>query len=167
MFFTGDKPDNVYIYPEAGKQMNRIKASIVQGYGVASGKNGDPRFPGGTIRMQMPFFKTGGIDLQGFFPGTLNADISPHSYEIIKPLKIFRELKWSSELSAENFFFFNLRLFFGRQNFDGYIYMPDPDTKEEHFQRESILEMILPEITGISYGNTVLLEVPETQMKLF
>lgn len=41
----------------------RFKATIIQGHRVASGLNGNPAFPGGTLRMQAPFFKARGLDL--------------------------------------------------------------------------------------------------------
>jgi len=46
----------------------RFSARIIQGHRVASGLNGNPDFPGGTLRMQMPLFKALGIDLSPYFP---------------------------------------------------------------------------------------------------
>ena len=33
-----------------------VKGKVQRGYGVASGKSGDPRFPKGTLELQKPFF---------------------------------------------------------------------------------------------------------------
>ena len=60
-----------------------IPATIVQGHRVASGLNGNPRFPGGTLRMQLPFFAELGLDLSAFYPGTLNVSIAPLSYRVV------------------------------------------------------------------------------------
>ena len=34
-----------------------ITARLLPGHRVASGQNGNPRFPGGTMRMQLPHFR--------------------------------------------------------------------------------------------------------------
>jgi hypothetical protein len=44
--------------------------------------------------------------------------------------------------------------------------MPDPATKAEHFQNPTILELILPKIDGLNYGDTVIIEVDEKQIQL-
>ena len=52
--------------------INAANGFIKQGYGVASGKSNDIRFPEGTVSMQIPFFTRRGLDLSAFFPVTLN-----------------------------------------------------------------------------------------------
>ena len=42
-------------------------ARIVPGHRVASGQNGNPLFPGGTLKMQTPFFQALGLDLSDLF----------------------------------------------------------------------------------------------------
>ena len=44
--------------------------------------------------------------------------------------------------------------------------MPDPATKADHFQNPTILELILPWIEGLKYGDMVMIEVSDTQMEL-
>ena len=34
----------------------------------------------------------------------------------------------------------------------GMVYLPDPETKNEHFQRDSLVELLLPWVDGLSYG---------------
>ena len=70
----------------------KIKGKIIPGYGVASGKGQDPRYPKGTLRLQYPFFKERGLDLGDYFLGTLNIDISPFSYERGKPNYFFEAI---------------------------------------------------------------------------
>ena len=42
----------------------QVKGIVREGYGVASGRSENPRFPRGTIEMQKPFFREQGLDLE-------------------------------------------------------------------------------------------------------
>lgn len=142
-----------------------IPATIVQGHRVASGLNGNPRFPGGTVRMQLPFFLERGLDLSGHYPGTLNVSIAPLGYRVIRPRHTFRAMKWHPTEPAEDFSFFDVTVH--RQSappVPGYIYFPHPDTKPEHFQKPDVLELLLPWTEGLAYGMGVQLETPAEQM---
>lgn len=66
--------------------MAQIQGTVIQGYGVASGKARDSRFPDGTIAMQKPFFQKLGLDLTGFYLGTINLSISPLEYPVATPV---------------------------------------------------------------------------------
>jgi hypothetical protein len=142
-----------------------ISATIVQGHRVASGLNGNPLFPGGTMRMQLPFFKECGLDLSSFHPGTLNVSIAPLRYRVVKPKHMFRDLKWHPTEPAEDFSFFDVIVH--RDNAPpvaGYIYHPHPETKPKHFQKPDVLELLLPWTEGLKYGTRIQLEVPAGQM---
>lgn len=144
-----------------------IPATIVQGHRVASGLNGNPRFPGGTLRMQLPFFAELGLDLSAFYPGTLNVSIAPLSYRVVQPRHTFRALKWHPEDLAEDFSFFDVTVH--RDDGEpvrGWIYHPHPDTKPVHFQKPDVLELLLPWTEGLSYGTKIRLEVPVEQMMI-
>ncbi|WP_294227342.1 hypothetical protein [Prosthecobacter sp.] len=80
-----------------------IPAVIVPGHRVASGLNENPKYPGGTVRMQLPHFAALGLDLGAFYPGTLNVSIAPFSYRIGRARHTFRQLKWHPEDPAEDF----------------------------------------------------------------
>lgn len=142
-----------------------IPATIVQGHRVASGLNGNPRFPGGTLRMQLPFFRELGLDLSGYHLGTLNVSIAPLSYRLVQAKLTFRDVKWHPTEPAEDFSFFDVIV---HRNdappTSGLIYFPHPDTKPEHFQKPDVLELLLPWTEGIEYGMKVQLEVPCEQM---
>ena len=71
-----------------------VPARVVRGHQVASGLNGDPRFPGGTIRMQRPHFATLGLDLGALHPATLNVSLAPLSWQARQPAHTFRALRW-------------------------------------------------------------------------
>jgi hypothetical protein len=144
-----------------------IPATIVQGHRVASGLNGNPRFPGGTLRMQLPFFEELGLDLSTFYPGTLNVSIAPLSYRVVQARHTFRALKWHPEDPAEDFSFFDVTVHRdGAALVRGLIYHPHPDTKPVHFQKPDVLELLLPWTEGLSYGTKIRLEVPDEQMMI-
>ena len=142
-----------------------IPATVVQGHCVASGLNGNPRFPGGTMRMQLPFFRELGLDLSRYHLGTLNVSIAPMSYRVVRPRLTFRALKWHPTEPAEDFSFFDV--IFHRDDaapVSGLIYFPHPDTKPEHFQKPDVLELLLPWTDGLAYGTGIRLEVSPGQM---
>ncbi len=144
-----------------------ISATIVQGHRVASGLNGNPKFPGGTLRMQLPFFAELGLDLSAFYPGTLNVSIAPLSYRVVQPRHTFRAMKWHPEDPAEDFSFFDVTVHRdGAAPVSGWIYFPHPDTKPVHFQKPDVLELLLPWTEGLSYGTKIKLEVLADQMMI-
>lgn len=143
-----------------------IPATVVSGHQVASGMNGDPRFPGGTIRMQAPHFLARGLDLSGYHTATLNVGIDPYRYQVISSQYTFRGVQWHPTEPAEDFSFFDvLVLLPGREPVAGLIYHPHPATKPEHFQKPDVLELLLPWIEGLGYGMSLSLVVPAEQMR--
>jgi len=141
-------------------------AVLVPGHRVASGLNGNPKFPGGTIVMQIPVFKKMGLDLSGFFQGTLNASIAPLHYRMAAPRVTLRQVKWHPEDPAEDFSFVDVRLRRDGRVYEGFIYYPHPDTKPVHFQKADVLELLLPKVEGAAYGDALHLEVPVAQMAI-
>lgn len=142
-----------------------FKARVVRGHQVASGRNGNPRFPGGTLRMQNPYFKALGLDLGIYHPGTLNVSIAPCRYRVGRPRHTFRQVKWHPAEPAEDFSFFDVRLIGpDGSRVGGLIYFPHPDTKPEHFQQPDVLEILLPFAEGVDYGAELVFETPQDQM---
>ncbi len=84
-----------------------VNAMVMKGYGVASGKCPDPRFPEGSLSLQMPLFEKEGLCVSGFHPATLNLSIAPLYYTIIEAFWRCVALKWSDAMPPENFSFFN------------------------------------------------------------
>jgi len=144
----------------------KVNAVVEQGHGVASGKAKDPRYPQGTLNAQLAHFKRKGLDLSQFFPGTINLDIAPYFYKIKKPKHFLKNINWSQFIPPENFYFFDAALHINNNSYKGLIYMPDPATKAEHFQNPTIIELLLPKIDGLKYGDKVLLEVDDQQIEL-
>ncbi|WP_411030646.1 hypothetical protein [Spongiimicrobium sp. 3-5] len=144
----------------------KIQAKVIPGFGVASGKNGDQRYPKGTISQQLPHFEARGLDLTSYFKGTLNVDITPYSYKIGNPKHFFEQVNWSDHIAPENFYFFDITLFYKNEAYEGLIYMPDPKTKEEHVQMPTTLELMLPKVNGLQYGDKIFVLVNEKQLKV-
>mgnify|MGYP003654714400 CR=1 FL=1 len=147
----------------------QVKARVTRGHRVASGQSGDPRFPGGTLAMQLPHFAGLGLDLNGFYLATLNLSIAPLDFEIAKPDFRFSEVKWHETEPAEDFSFVNCRLRKEGENqdwVDGFVYYPHPETKPEHFQPPGVLEVILKRyLEDVQYGDQVFLEVSRDRIR--
>jgi hypothetical protein len=147
------------------KEKQIITVRLVEGHRVASGLNGNPRFPGGTLRMQTPHFQALGFDISHLHLGTLNVSIAPLSYQVVKPRHSFPNVKWHPTEPAEDFSFFDARVVCPDGTAAvGYIYYPHPNTKPEHFQAPDVLELLLPFVEGLRYGMPLRLEVPADQM---
>ena len=145
--------------------MQQIPAIIVQGHRVASGLNGNPRFPGGTLKMQLPLFKALGLDLSHFYLGTLNVSVAPLAYRLGAPRHQFRDVKWHPVEPPEDFSFCDVRVVLdAAEAVEGFVYYPHPETKPEHFQAPDVLELLLPWMPTFAYGNRIELQVPEAQM---
>ena len=146
----------------------RFKARITQGHRVASGLNGNSAFPGGTLRMQTPFFKALGLDLSPYYLGTLNAVIAPLRYRIVKAPWTFPLVKWHPVDPAETFSFFHVRRILDDGNaVEGLVYYPHPETKPKHFQPTDMLELIFPKMDDVAYGKEIVLEVDEGELEVF
>ena len=143
-----------------------VRGEIKLGYGVASGKDKDERYPEGTLKQQFKHFLERGLDLSNYFMGTINLDISPCSYEIKKPKYFFKNIDWSDFIPPENFFFFDVSLYYKDKSYKGLVYMPDPETKENHIQKPNILELIFPKIEGLEYGTMVDIELKKAQIDI-
>lgn len=145
----------------------QVKGFVEKGYGVASGKSGNPRFPEGTIEMQKPVFRKLGLNLDEYFMGTINVSISPQKYEIKSAKYTFKNVKWSPNDSAEDFSFFDCRILInGNRKLNGLIYYPHPETKPEHFQSPDILEIITSFIRDLRYGDELIIEVDNQQLNI-
>ena len=145
----------------------QVKGKVKQGYGVASGKSGDPRFPKGTLELQKPLFHERRLNLDGYYLGTINLSIAPYQYEIKDPKCTFRQVKWSPENPAEDFSFFDCRIVTdSNHRLNGLIYYPHPETKPEHFQSPDIVEIITFPLEDLNDGDELMIEVNSEQMTI-
>ncbi len=140
------------------RHWQRVKGTVERGHKVASGAAVDGPYPRGTIEMQTPVFQALGLDLAGYFQGTLNISIRPSTFQLIDPEFTFRRVEWTDRHPPEDFSFSRCRVLFHHSTYDGWIYYPHPETKKRNFQPPSTLEIIAPPIPGISYGDGVEVE---------
>lgn len=128
-----------------------VRGVLKEGYRVASGPSSD--YPYGALDRQRPIFKERGLDLEGYFNGTLNVDISPLIFRLIKPEFTFRNVEWTDLHPPEHFSFSHCVVIYGGVEYDGWVYFPHPETKKRNFQDPSLLEVIATPIPNIKYGD--------------
>jgi len=139
-----------------------LKGIVIIGHGVASGRAGNQS----TILLQKPWFKTQGLDLSHCFNGTINVDVAPLSIKSVKADYYFEQIKWHQQVGAENFSLIDCQLISAGKSYDCLIYFPDRATKPDHFQPDSVLEIIGPFIPTINYGDEVELVLPINSIEL-
>ncbi len=128
-----------------------VKGVLVRGYGVASGPSQD--YPYGALERQIPLFKARGLDLSGYFFGTLNIDIRPATFELVRPEFTFRDVRWTDLHPPEHFSFSRCGVTFRGRDFEGWLYYPHPETKRRNFQNPSLLEVITNLVPEIRAGD--------------
>ena len=143
----------------------RMKGIVVQGYRVASGPSKD--YPYGTLDKQRPFFASRGLDLSGYFNGTLNIDIRPFEFKLLKAEFTFHDVEWTDLHPPEHFSFSKCKVIFKETSYDGWAYYPHPETKLRHFQNPSLLEVIAMQIPDMQYGREVLVDVKENEVEIY
>ncbi len=141
-----------------------IPGVLARGYRVASGPSQD--YPYGALDRQRPLFKARGLDLDGFFNGTLNIDIRPATFSMLKPRFTFAHIEWTDLHPPETFSFSACRVLFGGSEYEGWVYYPHPETKLRNFQNPSLLEVIARPISGIRYGDTLQVQVDMREIRI-
>ncbi len=140
-----------------------VSGFVVVGHGVASGANGNPRFPGGTLAMQAPHFAALGVDITGFHPGTLNVSVAPRRLVLDEPLVTLQQVRWHPTEPAEDFSFVTCRITAEGATHDGLVYRPHPETKPEHRQPASVVEILAPWMGELAPGTPVAVQVEAGQ----
>jgi len=128
-----------------------LHGRLARGYRVASGPSTD--YPYGALDRQRPLFTARGLDLSAFFNGSLNVDISPRTFKMVKPQFTFPLVEWTDLHPPETFSFSRCKVIFTSVEYDGWVYYPHPETKLRNFQNPSLIEVIAMEIPGIQYGD--------------
>ena len=131
----------------------RLPGILVRGHQVASRPSKD--YPYSTVEKQKPFFKSLGLDLYEFFNGTLNISIAPLTLEMSSPELTFPLVQWTDLHPPETFSFSRCKVIFREVEYSGWVYYPHPETKKNHFQNPSLVEVITYEIPNIHYGDTL------------
>lgn len=138
----------------------RFESIVVAGHQVASGRSTDSPYPGGTIAMQKPFFQQRGLDLSGFFDGTLNLQLPVSEITLCHADYYFEKVNWAQGFAAEDFSLVRCQLTFHNLLYAALVYYPHPETKLGHFQATNILEVLAPPIVGIHYQDRLTLHLP-------
>jgi hypothetical protein len=128
-----------------------LSGVLARGYRVASGPSRD--YPYGALDRQRPLFKARGLDLDGYFNGTLNIDIRPAVFRMLKPEFTFPLVEWTNLHPPETFSFSRCKVVFQDVEYEGWVYYPHPETKLRNFQNLSLIEVIARHIEGIQYGD--------------
>jgi hypothetical protein len=147
-----------------GTKTVTVPGKVIPGYRVASGPSKD--YPYGTLEKQIPLFKRLGLDLERFYYGTLNISIAPLSFELVKPAYTFRQVAWTDLHPPEDFSFSPCMVRFQGEEYAGYVYYPHPETKERHFESNSLIEIIADFIPGIQYGDQVEVVLDEEEVSI-
>jgi CTP-dependent riboflavin kinase len=137
---------------------------VVEGYHVASGPSKD--YPYGALDRQRPIFKSRGLDLAGYFNGTLNIDISPLHFRLVRAEITFRQVQWTDLHPPEDFSFSRCMVVHAGVEYDGWVYYPHPETKLRHFQDPSLLEVIARPILSIQYGDKIEVRLNEEEIEV-
>jgi hypothetical protein len=147
------------------KDFIHVSGIVVEGHRVASEPSKE--YPYGSLERQKPFFKAGGLDLERFFPGTLNISIAPLRFEMVKPAYTFRQITWTDRHPPEDFSFSPCKVHYQGSEHEGYVYYPHPQTKIRHFQNPSLIEVITDRIPEIGYGASLGLVLDPVEIRIY
>ena len=134
-----------------------LRGILVKGHQVASRPSRE--YPYSSLEKQKPFFQKLGLDLYGYFNGTLNVSIAPLEFEMSAPEITFERIEWTDLHPPETFSFSRCKVRFGGKGYKGWVYYPHPETKKTHFQNPSLIEVITYEILNIEYGDVIEIEI--------
>jgi len=146
--------------------MHAYKAIVTEGHGVASGRAEDSPYPDSSIKMQTPYFKDKGIDLDSYYAATLNLSVAPYTFKMVKPEFTVNSVDWAEGFPAEDFSFSKCEILFDGKTYGGLVYYPHPETKIGHFHSQSLIEVITQYIPDIEYGNEVELKINEEEIEI-
>lgn len=131
----------------------RLPGILSRGHQVASRPSKD--YPYSALEKQKPLFKALGLDLYGYFNGTLNISIAPLIFEMTAPEFTFPLVEWTDLHPPETFSFSRCIVVYRNIEYPGWVYYPHPETKRNHFQNPSLLEVITKRIPEIKYGDSL------------
>lgn len=142
----------------AGETWAEAEGVIVRGHRVASGLAGDPRFPAGTIRPQLPLLAQQAPGLWDHlggppFPGTVNLRLPGRTAGIADPEYHVPDMRWTPHFPPETFFLSRAELLVEGRAYPALLYLPDPATKPDHRQPADLVELLARLIPGLGYGD--------------
>jgi hypothetical protein len=114
--------------------------------------------------MQAPHFAASGVDIARFHGGTINLDVAPYRMVLDRPVATLHNVRWHPTEPAEDFSFVDCRIGVTPQRLvSGLVYHPHPETKPEHRQPPTIVEILAPWIEEVAVGAELWLEVSAAQ----
>ncbi|MDO8601096.1 MAG: hypothetical protein Q7R46_00260 [bacterium] len=134
-----------------------FEGKIKSGLRIASGLNPDPTLKlNNTIFKQKKFFVEAGVaGIQNCYNGTINVDIQPYQFKIIKP-DYEVTCEWSPG-TVETFWFVGVDINLKGKNYDGYIYYPCPSPVKNH--KDDTVELLAPKIENLRYGDPISIKI--------
>jgi len=141
-----------------------VRGTIVEGFGYASNKAVHPKDPRitETIRKQKPYFEGKVPGIKNVFDGTLNIDISPRKFRILRADHEV-ECEWERDF-RESFQFVGATLKYEGGEQRGWIYYPMPGPHKAH--PDNKFEFLAPWIEGLKYGQAVTLAYDSDQLEI-
>ena len=128
-----------------------VHGILARGDRVVPGPSAD--YPDGALDRQRPIFAKSGFDLSGYFNGTLNVDIRPQKFGVLKPEYTFQHVEWTDLHPPEHFSFSRCKVLYKHVEYDGRVDYPHPETKIRGFQNPSLLEVVAKPIPDIQYDD--------------
>jgi len=132
--------------------------------GLAVGRVDNP-YPDSTLRLQQPYFRERGVDLDMLVPGwvlgTINIKLS-HELKLGRADLTARLVDWTGDLpnprariAPESFSFVHCRLRHGGRDYPGLIYYPHPETKpvSVNAHHYDVLEVIAAKVVDLQPGD--------------
>jgi hypothetical protein len=143
-----------------------MHGTVVQGHRVASGRGGDPAFPGGTIRLQLDAFRAALPDLDTYlggppFAGTINVRIE--GVAAVTPSVLQHRVgpvQWTDRFPPETFLLSRASLQLGDAQDPVMLYIPDPAAKPAHHQPANVVELLGAFVPALNYGASVRVGFP-------
>ncbi len=166
MLWTGNASRGMSADTEDASGWTTVHGRLRKGYGVASGQAPDSPYPEGRIVIQTPHFLRLGLDIRRFFPGTLNVSIAPYVYRMRRPRWTFPRVEWYEGL-RETFSFSPCRLVVDQGAVEALVYRPHPETKPDHFQDDSTLEILAPFLGELEEGAELTVRLLSREVEVF
>ena len=139
-----------------------LHCKVVAGLKAASGyrENENPNLTG-TISKQRKFFVSAGVKrAESWHAGTINLDISPKEFEILKS-DYTVTAEWSPG-TVETFWLVNITLEHKERTYPAYIYYPCQSDVKAH--PDTLIEIVAEKIEDLNYGDLVTIKIPNQQV---
>ena len=141
------------------------KGIVVEGHRIASGLSptGKDGLNATVVQQQKFFIESGLPGAADYYAGTLNVNLQGYTFEITEPTHVVT-CEWHPGI-VETFYFVPVELEHGDMRHSGHIYFPLPS--EVQNRNHEVVELLLPRIEGIQYGDEVVLHFPQKHVNVF